>query len=688
MDIDYSKGDVWSSIELLFDCAVFMYSTHSHREDNERYRLVFPLNREVSSEEYQAISRMLASEINIEIFDDTTFEPARLMYNPTTPKDGQYVFKVQDGPWINADEYLNKYTFGWEDASTWPVSSRVSKLNKTLIDKQQDPLIKEGMIGAFCRTYSITEAMEIFLANVYTLSDDRERATYNNGSTSNGVLIYDDKFSYSYHSTDPTSLTLCNSFDLVRINLFKNLDEEVRSNTSTEKLPSFIKMMEFTSNDKKVQALIYKESLVSAKNDFEIIEDNEEDLSWLINLTRSETGKIINNYNNVKLILENDSSLKNKLVYNEFTNRLEVINKLPWKRISSNELRDADIINLGIYIEKIYKFTISSSKLWEILRAHMENHSINPIKTYLTGLTWDGVQRVETLFIDYFGAEDNKYIRSFTKKWLCGAVARIFVPGIKFDYMLILVGDQGVYKSTMLRKLAKGYFTDSIEKTEGNQAIEKIIGAWIIEFGELQAFSKSEINSIKGFISAVEDKARLAYAKTTSYFKRQCVFAGTTNDGAFLRDKTGNRRYWIIDFRKKSQRATKNVVKDLDKELDQIWAEAVHLWKVGIKLYPSNEEQKYLEEYQEDYMETDELEQMISDRFKWDAPKEQWNLYTYTDIVSGLNLSDRMKGYARQNLKTILSQKGVNQELKDRKRVYNIPPMIGIKGMSDFLEQE
>jgi len=166
LDLDYVSGDIWSSIELLWDFSVSMYSTHTHAVDNQRLRLVIPLSRPVLPDEYQAISRMVASDLGIDQFDDTTYEPSRLMYWPSTSSDGDYIFKIQDEPWLNPDEILARYTFGWKDVSYWPESSRArAKLNNA-IKKQEDPLEKKGIIGAFCRTYTITEAIAEFLNDI------------------------------------------------------------------------------------------------------------------------------------------------------------------------------------------------------------------------------------------------------------------------------------------------------------------------------------------------------------------------------------------------------------------------------------------------------------------------------------------------------------------------------------------
>lgn len=644
LDLDYVEGDIWSSIELLYDFNVVMYSTHTHTADNQRLRLVIPLSRPVLPDEYQAISRMVADDLGIDQFDDTTYDPERLMYWPSTSCDGDYVFKYQDLQWLNPDEILERYSFGWQDVSYWPESSRArAKLNKAL-SKQEDPLTKKGIIGAFCRTYSITEAIEEFISDIYVPGVDDTRYTYAEGSTTGGVVIYDDKFSYSHHGTDPASNICCNAFDLVRIHKFGELDED--STATGSKLPSFKKMEEFAAADSKVKVQIGKEKLESAKEEFDIVE-NEDSKNWLTELDLNENGTFKNTPNNFVLILNNDENLKGKIAINEFSNRICVLGQLPWRKENDlSDWSDEDDSSLRIYISKIWGIQ-SKQNCEDALKQTVKANSYHPVRDYLNSLSWDEVSRIDTLLVDYMGAEDNEYTRFVTRKWLCGAVARIFVPGIKFDYMLVLTGAQGIFKSTFFNYLSKGWFTDSIQDVEGNQAIEKLMNSWIIEFGELQAFSKAESNAIKRFITSQEDRTRLAYAKRTSYLKRQCVFAGTTNKSEFLKDDTGDRRYWPVNV--KAEGRTKDVREDLPKEVDQIWAEAIHFWKdLKEPLAPSKEQEALARIAQEEHREVNEKEGLIIKYLDTLLPEnwEDMDLYRRRSFLQGV---DVVKGIVKRD---------------------------------------
>lgn len=624
LDLDYVEGDIWSSIELLYDFNVVMYSTHTHTADNQRLRLVIPLSRPVLPDEYQAISRMVADDLGIDQFDDTTYDPERLMYWPSTSSDGDYIFKYQDLPWLNPDEVLERFPFGWEDVSYWPESSRArAKLNKT-ISKQEDPLTKKGIIGAFCRTYSITEAIAEFISDIYIPGTDNTRYTYAEGSTTGGVVIYDDKFSYSHHGTDPASNICCNAFDLIRIHKFGELDEEAKEGTPANRLPSFTKMSEFSASNEKVMETIGKEKMLAAQEDFEQVEEVIS-TEWLKKLEYTESGKLRSTISNFSLIIENEPLLKEKIAYNEFSNRAVVIGQLPWrKKGNMGDWNDTDDSGLREFIEKYYGIS-STAKCADALALSFEKHSFHPIKDYLESLTWDGVERVNTLFIDYLGAEDNSYVRTVARKIIVAAVARVLVPGIKFDNMPVLAGPQGMGKSTIIKKLGKQWYSDSLTTVSGKEAYEQLQGVWILEMGEMMATKKADIEATKHFLSKTEDIYRVAYGRRTSRFPRQCVFIGTTNDREFLRDRTGNRRFWPIDVGINPN--TKSVFDDLTQyEIDQIWAEAVELWRAGEKLYLTGEEEKEAKRQQEEHSEESAKAGLIEEYLNKLLPEDWYEL--------------------------------------------------------------
>ena len=636
LDLDYVQGDIWTSIELLYDFACVMYSTHTHAPDNQRLRLIIPLSRPVLPDEYQAIGRMVANDLGIDQFDDTTYDPERLMYWPSTSSDGEYVFKVQDLRWLNPDEVLDRYPFGWQDVSYWPESSRArAKLNKTL-KKQEDPLEKKGIIGAFCRTYSITEAIGEFLSDIYVPGADETRYTFSEGSTTGGVVIYEDKFSFSHHGTDPTSNTLCNAFDLVRIHKFGELDEDAKEDTPVNKLKSFTKMQELANSDEKVMETIGKENMLKAQEDFDMVEE-EINTEWLKELTYNK-GKLESTVKNLRLVIENEPLLKGKIAFDEFSLRYKILGSLPWDRNYRKERdwSDTDDSGLREFLESYY-VNAPKIKYDDAVALAFKNNSIHPIKDYFRELEWDGEVRIETLLIDYFGSVDTEYARFIIKKWLIAGVARIFNPGTKFDYVPILSGPGGIGKSTFFKKLAKdAWFTDSLKRFDDDKSTMEIMsGKFIAEFGELAHMKRADIDTIKNFITKLEFNARLSYDRRTTKRLIQWIYCGTTNDKEFLKDKTGNRRFWPIDVG--INKATKSVFKDLDNEVDQIWAEAVALYKKGEKLQLSEDEEHMAESEQNAHMITDPKEGLIKEYLDTILPEDWYNrnLYERRTFIQG-----------------------------------------------------
>ncbi len=574
LDMDYAQPDVWAGIFMLYDYACCIYSTHKHVPEAPRLRLVIPLARAVLAEEYTAIARKVAYDLGIEQFDDTTYSASRLMYWPSTSSDGAYVFEHIDGPWLNPDEVLESYD-DWKDASSWPVSSRQQSVIKKSAEKQTDPTTKTGVIGAFCRAYSIPEVLETFLSDIYAPCDIEGRYTFLGGSTSGGLILYDnDLFAFSHHGTDPISGKLVNAFDLVRVHKFGAQDDGVEEGTPPSKRPSYKAMQEFSVADVNVKKQLMSESMAAALKDFGPVDDN-----WTERLEYKKDGTLKATIDNIRLIMENDPQICGTVGHNEFAHRNELLKSLPWRDMNQGFYwSDADDAALRHYLERVYGLN-HVGKTMDAFSVIVEQNRYNPVKDYLSGLVWDGIERLDTLLIDYFSSSDTEYTRAVTRKTMCAAVARIFNPGCKFDYMLLLIGKQGLGKSYFMKKLGGKWYSDSLTTVVGKEAYEQLQGAWILEMGELSAAKKADIDALKHFISKQEDIFREAYGRRTAVFPRQCVFMGTTNDYECLRDKTGNRRFWPVNVGEGKQSLWN------DFKVDQVWAEAVQGYKDGEELY-------------------------------------------------------------------------------------------------------
>lgn len=564
-----------------------VYSTRKHSPEAPRLRVLLPLSRTVTADEYEPIARKCGEIVGLEMCDKTTFEAARLMYYPSCCVDSRYVYRYADKPFADADGLLAMYT-DWHDVTSWagltgqPVVSR----SRT----QRDPTEKAGTVGAFCRVYDIPAVIAEYLPDRYTEAG-AGRYTFTGGSTTGGAVLYEGgKFLFSHHATDPAGGRLVNAFDLVRLHLFGQLDDGAKPDTPTNKLPSYAEMLRTAAEDIKVRELICAERhelAVSAFGGENTV--SAEGSEWTRALKINEKGNFVSSSENVLLILENDPNLKSAAMFDEFSNRIYITGALPWDKSGRRrDWKDTDDAGLRCYLEMVYKIS-GVTKIYDGFALYCEIHKVNLVKEYLNGLpAWDGVCRLDTLFIDYLGAEDTPYVRAVARKSLCAAVARAMHPGIKYDTMPILAGPQGIGKSTLLRLLGADWFNDSLTVFTGKEASEMLQGSWIVEVGELVGISRAEENQVKQFLSRVEDIFRESYGRRTGRYPRRCVFFGTSNEYEFLRDRTGGRRFFPIDCMKRQP--TKSVFIQLADEVPQIWAEALAMWRLGEPLYMENEE--------------------------------------------------------------------------------------------------
>ena len=637
LDADDARPDFWESFCLQHNCEALIYSTHKHTPEAPRFRLIIPLDREVFQDEYYAIARRIAGDVGIDQFDATGYQPHRLMYWPSTPADGVYVFKHQEGPVLSADEVLGRYV-NWQDVSEWPVGTREKKDLKHDLKKAGEPSEKPGLIGAFNRAYPIEEAIETFLSDAYEKADIKDRYTFKEGSTAAGVIIYDNKFAYSHHSTDPASNILCNSFDLVRLHKFGIKDDE-DTETPVNKRPSYIAMCEFASADKKVKQEIGEAKLEKAKEvfeeagsftqeDFDKVQPGKEaDPDWLKKLDVDNKGNVASTLNNISLILDNDPVFHNNLVFDEFEQLPFFRRNLPWRKIAGAPfLSENDLANIENYIEKVYKLTTGNDKLKKGLFIVFEKNKIHAIRDYLNSLKWDKKKRIPGLLVDFMGAEDSDYLRAVTRKTLAACVARVFEPGIKFDNILTLVGDEGQGKSRLFAKLGGQWFSDTfnLHMLQSKEGYEQIQGVWIIEIPELSGLAKAEVERVKGFISATQDRYRSAYARITETRKRQCVFVASTNLRDFLKSQTGNRRFWPVETF--THEPAFDVHKLTKEDVDQIWAEAVELYKQGEKLYLEGAVLKQATEIQNEYTEENPWLSVFEDFLSRKIPENWYTL--------------------------------------------------------------
>ena len=634
LDMDHGTPDILDELSLFNSHELCVYSTHKHTPEAPRLRLIFPLKRDVSEEEYPALARKVAQEIGMDLFDDTTYQPHRLMYWPSTSRNGEYVYQVMDGDILDPDAYLGMYD-DWRDVSTWPVSSRESETVKKAAKQQADPLAKTGAVGAFCRTYPIREAIEKFLPDVYAPSAMEGRYDYIPADSSAGVIIIDEKFSYSFHATDPACGQLLNAFDAVRVHKFPDDDPK----------KSYNAMAEFAAADERVKLRIFEEKRQAAAEDF----DEADPDAWKKQLQyEKKSMELKNNLHNLMLILENDENLKG-IVFNQLADGMEIRGNVPWPH-PAKFWRDADDAQLICYVDAAYG-TFSARNYDIAVTKAVDDRSYHPIREFFETLpAWDGVERADTLLIDYLGAEDTPYVRAVTRKELCAAYCRVYHPGIKFDSMIVLNGDQGIGKSTLIAKLGGEWYSDSLNLSDMNDktAAEKLQGYWIMEIGELAGMRKADLDKVKAFISRQDDKYRASFGRRVTPHPRQCVFFGTTNSqNGYLRDITGNRRYWNVKVPGNGRYKPWDMDADTVK---QVWAEVMVYAKAGEKLYLPPELEAYAKEEQRAAMERDDREGLVQEYLDMLLPDtwDSMDVYKRRDYVRDADDPMRPDGIVRR----------------------------------------
>ena len=334
------------------------------------------------------------------------------------------------------------------------------------------------------------------------------------------------------------------------------------------------------------------------------------DREWMRSLETDSHGNLLTTMSNISKIIECDPDLKN-IMFNELSGYFDTVGPLPWRETTGGWSQN-DFACLELYLERTYGI-YAPGRCKEALTAFLTTgRKYHPIKTYLKSLIWDGCPRLDTLLIDYLGAEDSHYTRMVTRKTLTAAVARIFEPGIKFDHVLVLCGNQGIGKSTLFSMLGGRWYSDSmtISDMKDKTACEKLQGVWIMELGELAGIRKVDVEIVKSFISRQNDIYRPAYGQYVENHKRACIIVGTTNaDNGFLRDITGNRRFWPVRLNRK--------IGDLWKlsklDTDQIWAEAYQAYLCKEPLYLCEADETEAQAKQREALEVDPRSSLIEE---------------------------------------------------------------------------
>ncbi len=302
------------------------------------------------------------------------------------------------------------------------------------------------------------------------------------------------------------------------------------------------------------------------------------------------------NLRNVTIILDRDTRWAGNVRYDDFKRSIDV---------HGEALTDDITGEIAIWISDYYGFEPSTDLVQKALVVAARRRRFHPVRDWLGSLKWDGTQRLERLAIDYLGSEDKRLHSELGKRWMISAVARAMNPGCKVDTCLILVGAQGIYKSTAFRALAgKEWFSDTPVPMGKKDALEQIQGVWIYELAELDSVRRAEANSVKAFISALVDRFRPSYGRNAEEFPRQVVFVGSTNEREFLTDSTGSRRFWVLEVKGIE-------ISMIRRDREQLWAEAVHLWRKGEPWWLDKDSEKELVEASDRFQQSDSWADII-----------------------------------------------------------------------------
>ena len=396
------------------------------------------------------------------------------------------------------------------------------------------------------------------------------------------------------------------------------------------------------------------------------IKNDENAISFQDSLERAETAKVasmldyndsgkpLNSMYNVAYIIRNDAKLKNKIRYNSFAQALEPKPGIHWRgtwdeTITHELWSDDDTAALNVYMGTTYKVS-NKSALEDMLTAVGKENSYHPVRDYLNNLEWDGTPRVETFFHKILGAEDSEVNREITKMFFKGAVARPMKPGIKFDYALTLFGDQGIGKSYIFDRLARKWFTSTVIDMGSKDSYLGNLGSWITEYAEGASSKKIDIETMKAFITAREDKVRMPYGRRFSHLKRQGVMVITTNDEKYFKDTGGNRRFPIIEVGVENIEDDYIVASLTEEYIDQIWAEAVQIYEEDPVLVFSDDIKKQVDKVVAHHTDWEiSLEEL--DRFLKKPITKDWYRRPWESRVEDMNQPDEDESWARPHAK-------------------------------------
>ena len=332
----------------------------------------------------------------------------------------------------------------------------------------------------------------------------------------------------------------------------------------------------------------------------------EVDIDWTAGLRTNSNGRFYGDESNVLHALRNAPELRGCVRFNEFSNRAEIARPVQWRKTTIGEQwADVDDLDVMAWLQQADIPVRSRVTVADSIARVARDTLHHPVREYLDSLEWDGVSRLRMWLQHYLGADaDPQYLTAIGTAFLISAVARIFEPGCQADHVLVLEGRQGIGKTRTLQTLGDPWTTDSLPDLHSKDAAVQLHGVWLVELAELAALRRSEIEVTKAFITRRVDRYRPHYGRHAIEIPRQCVFVATTNEATYLRDPTGNRRFWPV-------RVTKTDIDALARDRGKLWGEAVNLYRQGASWYLTGNAADRAAEEQDKRVDRTELEQCV-----------------------------------------------------------------------------
>lgn len=589
LDIDFPDSGFIDRVQNVFDgYAYALHSTFSSTKEKPRYRLIMPLSEKVDPAKYTELCYGVMALLGNTCFDPTTAQHERYMFLPATNGDG-YTVLTREGKAIEIDNAL------LQGANTFDKSPRESAT------RRKDPKTLKGVAGLFCQAYQDwAELIRVFELPYEQVSANRFHLNGAKSEAGMAPIAENPGFVYSYHANDPAGGKAMNAFDLVRVHKFGHLDVG-KEGVPVTRLPSTKAMNELAANDERVKKLQSAEILKSFSEE---INDETDSTSWVESLSCNKFGAVENTIQNLDLITAHDPIFKG-IVLNVRGMSMELTpSSYPWRDVRENDtqLDDYDFSSIMLHLERTYKLRISENQLRHVLRDLVQERKHDFVQEYLEGLEWDGTPRVEFALP---GVEDSPHTRLVARKVLVAAVARTFEPGIKWDNMLMIYGSEGIGKSWWIEKMSRGWY-NSLDEIGNKDTLMKMGKSWIVTADEGHSLRAADFNKLKEFLTQRKDEYRAPFAATVSSYPRRSVIWGTTNDPAFLRRQDGNRRFLIVHAKNKVDFDALT-----DEYINQVWAEAVQLYRDGEKLHFTAEETELLNEARAPYVQEDPLTGLV-----------------------------------------------------------------------------